>query len=287
MYMKRVTIILCMLLLVLSSTTHAQIKIFGTTYGSEKVKGSKNYVTKEMRMSDFSKLSITGSPNVTFVQKSGKPRVEVYTSDNLIDLLEIVVENNTLKIGWKKGYNISYDKLNITVTAKELNSITIAGSGDLLLKNGLNTESLNLSIAGSGDIEGSNLQCSYLKSSVAGSGTVKLGEVKCKTLSLSIAGSGDMVMNGISTTDVKAHVSGSGTLRLSGTAEKAKFSVAGSGDIFADELKSKRVEGSISGSGDIKCHATEYLKARTSGSGSIGYKGNPELDMPKKHVYQL
>ena len=32
----------------------------------------------------------------------------------------------------------------------------------------------------------------------------------------------------------------------------------------------------------------DYLKARTTGSGSIGYKGEPkELDLPKKNIYEL
>ena len=58
-------------------------------------------------------------------------------------------------------------------------------------------------------------------------------------------------------------------------------------DLTADGLKAQKVNTSIAGSGDIKCFATEYLKVRTSGSGSVGYKGNPEIDTPKKGLYKL
>ena len=60
-----------------------------------------------------------------------------------------------------------------------------------------------------------------------------------------------------------------------------------SGDLFAENYEAQQVNASVAGSGDIKCFATQYLKARTSGSGRIGYKGNPELDYPKKSLYKL
>ena len=34
----------------------------------------------------------------------------------------------------------------------------------------------------------------------------------------------------------------------------------------------------------LNTRRSEFLKARTSGSGKIGYKGNPELDYPKKSM---
>ncbi|KAB4163808.1 DUF2807 domain-containing protein, partial [Bacteroides uniformis] len=51
--------------------------------------------------------------------------------------------------------------------------------------------------------------------------------------------------------------------------------------------EAQRVSASVAGSGSIKCFATEFLKVRTSGSGKVGYKGNPELDYPKKSLYKL
>ena len=85
----------------------------------------------------------------------------------------------------------------------------------------------------------------------------------------------------------KASVAGSGTAILSGSTQEAEYSVAGSGDLFASDFVAKKASASVAGSGDIKCHATDFLKVRTSGSGSVGYKGNPELDYPKKGLYKL
>jgi hypothetical protein len=73
---------------------------------------------------------------VTYTQKSGKPTVEVYTSDNIVDLLDIRVKDNTLYIGFKKNVSVSYNKLEVRVSAEKLNGIAVAGSGDVELKNG-------------------------------------------------------------------------------------------------------------------------------------------------------
>jgi hypothetical protein len=48
------------------------------------------------------------------------------------------------------------------------------------------------------------------------------------------------------------------------------------------------VNASSSGSGDITCHAKNSIKARKTGSGSIGYKGNPStVDIGKKDIYPI
>lgn len=236
-------------------------------FGGKTVKASRNYVTKNIKVDNFTGLNLAGSPNVTYTQKAGKPEVEVYTSDNIVDLLDINVVNNTLNIKFKKGVSVSYNKLEIRVSSETLNNISVAGSGNVELANGLKTDNLKVSVAGSGDIEGSNITCA--------------------NLTASIAGSGDLKLNNVSAAGTEASVSGSGTAILTGTSQEADYRVAGSGDLFASGLQAKRVSASVSGSGDIKCHATDFLKARTSGSGNIGYKGNPELDFPKKGLYKL
>lgn len=257
-------------------------------WGGKTVKGSKNYVTKDIRVDDFKKISIAGSQDVIYTQKPGGPKVEVYTSDNIVGLLDIYVKDNTLVIKFKKGVNVSYDKLEVRVNSQDLNGISIAGSGDFKFANGLKTDSnLSISVAGSGDIEGQNISCNDMTVSIAGSGDINTESIRCNNLKTSIAGSGDMGIKNITAANVEASIAGSGTIVLSGTSQDASFSIAGSGDLFADGLEAKKVSSSISGSGEIKCFATDFLKVRTSGSGSVGYKGNPELDIPKKGLYKL
>ena len=236
--------------------------------GGKEVKASKNYVTKQIKVSDFNQIAVSGSLDVTYTQQSGKPKVEIYTSDNIVDLLDIYVKNGKLNLGFKKNVKVSYNKLEIRVTSEDLNAVNVAGSGD---------------------ITASNIQCSQVfTANVAGSGDIECKQLKAADMDISVAGSGDLKIENALVTSANASVAGSGTVKISGNADKANYSVAGSGDLYANEFKVQNISASVAGSGDIKCHAVEHLKARVSGSGTIGYKGNPELDYPeKKKVYKL
>lgn len=286
--MKNLTTFLTIAILAFSTTACSQQHTYSSgKFGSKTIKASKNYVTKNMKVENFTKLSVAGSPDVIYTQKPGRPSVEIYTSDNIVDLLNIRVEGNTLIVGFKKNVSVSYDKLEVRVSAEKLNGIAVAGSGDVELANGLKTDELKISVAGSGDIEGNDISCTDLSVSVAGSGDINSSTITCNNLKVSVAGSGDMKLSNVTATSATASVAGSGTVRLSGSTEEAEYSVAGSGDLFASDFQAKKVSASVTGSGDIKCHATDFLKVRTSGSGSVGYKGNPELDYPKKGLYKL
>ena len=257
--------------------------------GGKEVKASKNYVTKQIKVSDFDQIAVSGSLDVTYTQQSGKPKVEIYTSDNIVDLLDIYVKNGKLNLGFKKNVKVSYNKLEIRVTSEDLNAVNVAGSGDFKFTNGLKTDQLKMNVAGSGDITASNIQCSQeFTANVAGSGDIECKQLKAADMDISVAGSGDLKIENALVTSANASVAGSGTVKISGSADKANYSVAGSGDLYASDFKVQDISASVAGSGDIKCHAVEHLKARVSGSGTIGYKGNPELDYPeKKKVYKL
>ncbi len=240
---------------------------FSSGLFSETVEASNNYVTKEIPVKEFEKLSVAGSLDVEYTQQAGAPRVEIHTSDNIIDLLEVRVKGGTLSIQFKKNYKVRYNKLQIRVFSQTLNALSLAGSGDVLLTNGLETDQFSLSVAGSGDIKGD--------------------DVRCRKLAVSIAGSGDVRLEDAAAEEVSASIAGSGTLVLSGNAESAEYEISGSGDVRAVNLAANRVSASIAGSGDIRCHAIDFLKARVAGSGDISYKGNPEVDAPRKGLHRI
>ena len=286
--MKRLTTIISMFLLLACSTfgfAENQFSIFG----GKTVKASNRYVTKDIRVSNFNKIELSGSPDVIYRQKAGKPSVEVYTSDNIVDLLDIYVKDGTLVVKFKKGVRVSYNKLEIRVSSERINDIRIAGSGDIKLAGHIKTDDMNISIAGSGDINGENISSTGgFKVSIAGSGDTELNNIHSNDLSLPIAGSGDMkINNAVTSGSTDVAIAGSGTVKLSGSSQEAELKISGSGDLYASGYQAKRVSATVSGSGNIECYATEFLKARTSGSGSVGYKGNPEIDYPKKGLHKL
>lgn len=285
--MKKIAFTLIALMLLISMTACSMV-VDGIN--TKRVTASNNYVTKEYKLTDFNKISLAGSGNVYFTQRPGTPTVSVVTSDNIAELLEVYVENNTLTIKFKKGYSINNrGKLDFTIHAENLTSMGIAGSGDFKLMNGLTTDNLKLSVAGSGNMDCNNIQCQGdVKVSIAGSGDIEAHNLKCNAMEASVAGSGNVQITGIESQQVKASISGSGDFILQGNTRQASYSIAGSGDIDAQNLVAEDVNASSSGSGDITCHAKNSIKARKTGSGSIGYKGNPStVDIGKKDIYPI
>ena len=296
----------------------------------ERIKESGNYVRKEIRVEHFDKMVLSGSPTVTFRQKSGKPRVEVYASDNLIDLLDIRVKKGTLMLGgFKENVSVSYGKLEVSIEAPSLESVVMAGASDFVVDGGLEAGDFNLVVSGNGDAVLNEVDCSgNMSVVVSGAGDVKLGQVHSSNLSAVMSGNGDAVLNEVDcssdisvavsgagdvnlgqaqshsfstvvagnggfvarrveTVGLLATLSGAGTARLVGKAERAAYTVSGNGDLKAEDMVVGSVEATATGGGDIRCHATDKLRVRTAGNGSVGYKGNPKLDYPERDLYKI
>ena len=259
-FMSAISLIACA-----QSYTHS---VNSGLFKGKTVEANDNYVTKELRVKDFDEICVSGSVDVSYTQRSGKPEVEIYTSDNVLDLLDIYVKDRRLNVGFKKNVNVKYNKLEIRVSSKDLSKVDVIGSGDFEFVNGLKTDALSIRVTGSGDVKGKDIRCA-------------------QHLSMSVAGSGDIKGQDFSTEALRISVAGSGTVRMYGHTQDADYSVAGSGDLFADDFEAQNVKASVTGSGDIRCHAIKDLKARTNGSGKIGYKGNPKVDYPNKKLYRL
>ncbi|WP_071147899.1 head GIN domain-containing protein [Bacteroides ihuae] len=245
-------------LLFLSSCTQAQIIV-----------GSGNIVTKGVKVGLFNSLKLQGSPDVIYKQTTGKPSVELYGSDNIVGLLEVKIESGILLIKFKDNVNIrNRGKLEVRVSGPALERLTVQGSGDVLLVNGIKShKDLAISIQGSGDIQGKGIESPLLSLSVKGSGDIDLSDVNARRTNVKIAGSGDI------------------TLR--GKCQEVDLGISGSGDINAAGLMAQKVLVKVAGSGDVSCYATDYLTGSVSGSGDVGYKGNPKINFSKKGLYKL
>ena len=148
--MKALTTFIAIALLAFSTTACSQQHTYRSGgFGSKTVKASKNYVTKDIKSGQLHQAECSRQPRRDLHAEVRQTAVEVYTSDNIVDLLDIRVKDNTLYIGFKKNVSVSYNKLEVRVSAEKLNGIAVAGSGDVELKNGLKTDDIKISVAGS------------------------------------------------------------------------------------------------------------------------------------------
>lgn len=233
--MKNVTLVLAFLIAI---TTNAQ------SWGVKKVKG-EGEVISETRITDvYDKISVAGAFEVElFEAEEGK--VAITAEENLIKYIVTENRGDKLVIKVEDGYSLypsRRQKIQIAVPFKDLDAVSISGSGTVYTKDD--------SIITSND----------LFTAVLGSGNLKL-DVKCDNVRGKIAGSGD--------------------LNLKGEAQDFDYEVAGSGDLNSYALKAQDVTVKVVGSGNADVYCDGSLTVKIVGSGNVNYKGNPQKEDTK------
>ena len=232
-----------LVLIITSTNINAQ-------FFTKKVKGNGDIVTKTRTVTDYDKIAVAGSFDVAlFRGKEGT--ITIKADENLMEYIITEVKKGTLKIKTKKGYNISTRKtIVVTVPFKNIDAVSLAGSGDVFSNDVIKSSELKLSIAGSGNL---NLKVSTknLKSSIAGSGNINLSG-DTNQFTCSIAGSGNINGYNLKATIATVKIAGSGNIKVNAI----------------DEIYAKNV-----GSGNIYYTGNPTIEKITSvGSGSIKKK---------------
>jgi hypothetical protein len=182
------------------------------------------------------------------LHQDGTEGLSVTGDDNVVPLVETVVEDGTLRVRWKKGnYSARYNDLAIVVHAKSIDSLAIAGSGEITAK-ALKTGKLRMSLAGSGRAAVDSLNADSANISIEGSGRVTAAG-RIDSLDVSVAGSGALAAAKLESQKAKVAVAGSGRAILWAT-QALDASVLGSGTVRY--YGKPRVHSAVAGSGTIR-----------------------------------
>lgn len=218
-------------------------------WGGRSVTASGNVKTETRDVTGFTGISLSLPAKVT-IKQGNKEGLTIEADDNYLPLIETVVERGQLRIRPTEK-NMSFKgrsmKLNITIDAINIESLSVSGSGDIVADE-LNSPKLRTSIAGSGEVNIKSLTSDSVKVSIAGSGDLNLGGTS-NELEGSIAGSGSIKADRLKAKNVVVKVAGAGEATIWAT-DTMKLSIAGSGDVkYWGEAK---VTQSVAGSGSIK-----------------------------------
>lgn len=188
-------------------------------------------------MKDFCCISVAGAMNVVLNQ-GDKPNVLIKSNDKeILDKIVIYVKDNTLNIETKKKFLCfngftNWDNITIYVTAPTIESLELAGSGNITTDEPIDADNVNVEIAGSGDIDISGgFTCNTLDVEVAGSGNVSFDQLKANRLRTSIAGSGNVSYNNMNVINVSSEIAGSGNIIMKGKASHHSENVLGTGNV--------------------------------------------------------
>lgn len=208
-----------------------------------RVDGSKK-VKRQVKVKPFSKIEMRGSVDVVFRQASGKPVVAVEGSSAWQESVDVYSDGKTLVLTQKTttGWHTSGDEgVKVYVSAPDLTSVTLNGSGDFDIDGTLTTGRLEVNVRGSGDVDMKNVVCSDASVKVYGSGDVDITKlVARRTADIGVYGSGDVEVGFAKSGFVTCGVYGSGDVELKGSVRELKKQVKGSGEIKTGKLKKWR-----------------------------------------------
>ncbi|MEB0263060.1 head GIN domain-containing protein [Mucilaginibacter sp. 10I4] len=206
--------------------------------------------TQDRHLTGFTSVAVAGSYDV-FITQGSSESVKVDAPANIIDKIITEVKGGVLVIHTKEGTNWNWDsgnkKMIVYVSIKDISSVSLAGSGDVVFKDGLRASSLKIKLTGSGDISG-KVDVKNLESSIGGSGDITLSG-RADNSTVSVVGSGDFTGQNLVTTNTQVKVAGSGDARVNAN-DKIDASVVGSGDVHYTG-SAKNISSSKAGSGSV------------------------------------
>jgi hypothetical protein len=199
------------------------------------VQGSGPVKTEARDVRDFHGVDLDISGDVE-VRIADNYSVEVQAQESLLPILKTEVENGRLRIYFSENVSSS-DNIKVVVSAPAFDALSVGGSGNLVVTTPIQSDKMDVSIAGSGDLE--------MKQA-------SLGSLEC-------------------------NISGSGGMEIGGNANATHAGISGSGEIDAKQLTTNELRAEIAGSGSISAHVVQVLKADIAGSGDIYYSGEPSV----------
>ena len=228
--------------LLMTTASHAQ-------WWGKGIKGNGKMTTITRTTGDYDGIRCAGS--MDFVLVAGdEGKITIEGEENLLEYIVTEVKNNQLVVKVENKVNLkpSWGKtIKITVPFRDIDAVSLAGSGDVWNEDKITATNFEASLAGSGDM---------------------VLNIEATSVEGSIAGSGDLTLKG-STNDLEAKVAGSGDFHgFDLEANNTVVSVAGSGD--AEVVSKVSLKARVSGSGDIEYKGNpEREDTKVSGSGSI------------------
>ncbi|MEM1326011.1 MAG: head GIN domain-containing protein [Bacteroidota bacterium] len=191
-------------------------------------KGDGATVSRTLELDAFHSIVIDNAANV-FLSQGDRQKVVVEAQDNIIDLLDLDIDNETWTIDFTRNCVRDFKDLNIYITLPDIQRLTIDGSGNLVGETVFVVDDLSLVIDGSGDMDIA-AEVEELNTRIQGSGDVKL-EGFANIARFFVRGSGDISAFNLEAKDVDVEIRGSGDVEVFAT-DFLKVDIDGSGDVF-------------------------------------------------------
>jgi hypothetical protein len=198
------------------------------------VRGSGDLVTQDVEVQEFTGIEASNAFEVDVVVGE-RERVQITVDDNIVPLLDVTVEGDTLTIGLKDSSRVQAATLRAAVTAPaDLASVAASGAAKVDVTGTLEGDALALQSSGAGRLSA-----------------------------------------GVETRGVQVNASGASRVVLSGNAETVQMDISGASTLSAFDLTAGAVSAQVSGASTAEVTATETISGEVSGASTLRYRGEP------------
>jgi len=194
-----------------------------------------------MNIVDFHSISVNSAYTV-YVKQSNKEEVRVEAAKDIYDITEIIVKEGVLHINiekddsqtsksiWQKIDNIKLlPTLNVYVSIKDVEKLSVNGSGKLITENSIASDNLSLLVAGTGSME-VDVKSTNLDAKLAGPGTLEIRGYTDKFM-VQNSGAGQVEAFEFEAQNADAKLFGLGSIKMN-VSEKLDAKIYGNGNIL-------------------------------------------------------
>ena len=213
-----------------SGCVFVRIKDNGTQSAGTRGTGNGIIAEKTFDIADFSRIKLNVPADVEY-SVAATPSMRVRLDENLMDLLRVSVDGETLTIG-ETGKMNRFKKLEIVLSSSSLEKLDCNGAVDFKAEGIIRGESFSLTCNGAADVEIPSLDVRTADFKVNGAGDIEVGLANAESVSLNISGAGDA--------------------KISGKTESVSIQINGTGDVDLTQLDYDRLDKSINGMGSVK-----------------------------------
>ena len=245
--------------------------------GRESVQGSGRVSEERHRFAGLTgvELATRGELEIRLGDDEG---LRVSADDNLHEHLALTTDGGTLRIDTRPGVNLRPSRpIRYTLTARQIDFIELSSSGNARAP-ALRADRIEIRLNSSGDLSVDGIEAETVDISVDSSGDLSAGGVQADAVDVRMRSSGDVEMHDLRAGSLTVGISSSGDVRIrDGDVDNLDVALNSSGDYRGESVRSTRATVALNSTGDARLWVEESLDATLNSSGSVSYRGDPEV----------
>lgn len=245
--------------------------------GRESVRGSGRVSEERHRFAGLTgvELATRGELEIRLGDDEG---LRVSADDNLHEHLALTTDGGTLRIDTRPGVNLRPSRpIRYTLTARQIDFIELSSSGNAKAP-ALRADRIEIRLNSSGDLPVDGIEAETVDISVDSSGDLSAGGVQADAVDVRMRSSGDVEMHDLRAGSLTVGISSSGDVRIrDGDVDNLDVALNSSGDYRGESVRSTRATVVLNSTGDVRLWVEESLDATLNSSGSVSYRGDPEV----------